>query len=1061
MKKYRLLLAFLLITQIAVSQSPFSLKPNLSNFMPSPNASALGIYGSVDVSPFTGIPNIGIDVFSLKQGDIEINARLSYFAGGVKPEAHPSWIGQNWTLNVGGVVTRKQNGAVDEMYATNYINPNQFSYFHNNTAMSAGDWFSDTFIKNVKPNNSDNASTFDLSPDEFFFTLPNGVSGSFFLGDDNKWKVKSRQAGNLKIAVDTNSAPFTLKNYNDPRWLIRITRLIYKINITDQDGVQYVFGNTPDAIEFIRGPRGAGNLVNHEDVVANSWYLTKITSPKGEVVNFVYQRRENQYVQSVSYNKVFNLKFTDNFVANTTFARSYSSQMITPSYLTEINSNSFRVQFTINPTTELKYVYNSSAFNLYTYDDINYSAINDNIIKDGVALLQQSPPKWYKLEGINIYDRNNKTQQSYSFIFNDNPNERLFLKKFRRIGLAPDHGFVDHEFEYNAMALPGYNSLKIDQWGYYNGKTFPENTAGMNKDQVMSYLDADSTYIQAGMLKKIIYPTGGYTNFEYEPNQYSQYLEKTPTAINLINGAGIGGGLRIRKIIDNDANASQYTKQYHYTSSLSPGVSSGILAGIKQIYINTNLASPTLASAEFISNNSFSDLDYTDGRDVVYSEVKEVLADGSYNLFKYSNSDNIAYRDEVPKNLYSDAYFIDNVINHSSSIKTPSGNFPVLAHISRELERGQLLSKKTYSATNKLVYEQNNQYRDDALRFEEYIRSWSISGSQITAPGALVRERYFQAIKTYIYFPYLKSSTETTWDNNGLNPVSNTRSFIYDTENRLLTQEIRINSKAEELKTTYRYPFNMLGATDPNGIYQKMVAINQISPVIETAVYRKNNQIRFGRVNYFSPYTGIYLPQTIETQTSSAVLPELRTTYTYDNMGNVENASNEHGPKTSYKWDIKGQYPVLVANNALANNVFYDSFEDGTGNSTSGDSKTGLYSYNGIYTKSVTGLSSGTYILSYWKKSGTSWSWVVNKDISVTGSTYQINIPSGQIDDLRFYPIDAQLTTYTYEPLVGMTSMTDVKGEVTYYQYDGLKRLKNIKDKDGNLIKQMDYNFHQ
>jgi YD repeat-containing protein len=62
-------------------------------------------------------------------------------------------------------------------------------------------------------------------------------------------------------------------------------------------------------------------------------------------------------------------------------------------------------------------------------------------------------------------------------------------------------------------------------------------------------------------------------------------------------------------------------------------------------------------------------------------------------------------------------------------------------------------------------------------------------------------------------------------------------------------------------------------------------------------------------------------------------------------------------------------------------------------------------------------------------------------------------------DDVRIYPSGSQMTTFTYNPLVGMTSSTDPKGETTYYEYDNFQRLMNIKDKDGNVIKHMTYHY--
>jgi len=53
----------------------------------------------------------------------------------------------------------------------------------------------------------------------------------------------------------------------------------------------------------------------------------------------------------------------------------------------------------------------------------------------------------------------------------------------------------------------------------------------------------------------------------------------------------------------------------------------------------------------------------------------------------------------------------------------------------------------------------------------------------------------------------------------------------------------------------------------------------------------------------------------------------------------------------------------------------------------------------------------------------------------------------------------AFVTTYTYNPAIGQTSSTDAKNEITYYEYDNFQRLMNIKDKDGNIIKHIDYHY--
>ncbi len=207
------------------------------------------------------------------------------------------------------------------------------------------------------------------------------------------------------------------------------------------------------------------------------------------------------------------------------------------------------------------------------------------------------------------------------------------------------------------------------------------------------------------------------------------------------------------------------------------------------------------------------------------------------------------------------------------------------------------------------------------------------------------------------------------------------------------------------------------------------------------------------------------------------------TTYNFLN-GNPARVSGHDGMVTMYIWDYLNTNPIAKTIAGAIDTTAFTSFEaDGNGNwnipSATRDLVyflTGSKSYNlssGSITK--TGLTSGkTYTISYWGRTGpytitggtttsktgrsvNGWTYY-EIAITTTGSTITIS-GTGNIDELRLYPQGAQMSSYTYKPIVGITTMNDPNSEVTYYEYDNLERLKNIKDYQGNIIKNYQYNY--
>jgi hypothetical protein len=341
--------------------------------------------------------------------------------------------------------------------------------------------------------------------------------------------------------------------------------------------------------------------------------------------------------------------------------------------------------------------------------------------------------------------------------------------------------------------------------------------------------------------------------------------------------------------------------------------------------------------------------------------------------------------------------------------------------------------------------------------------------------------------KVHNYKSFLKSTkTETASSDDLTKWTTNFVSNRYSANNFRLSQVIEVGSKGDTTVLNYNYPLDIAGGQPLNPVdnlgIQNLINKNLVAQPVE--VYRQLNKASGVSSVLFSKLTtynnNLPVPETIQQtesaspilnflalkasggnlQKNSAYQPQVNFSK-YDNYGNILQQQQKGSSAVSFQWGYNAEYPVAKVINSASNNFYHENFEESTGNSAPTDSRTGVYSHTGAYTKALSGLNAGNYVLSYWQKSGSVWL-LVNTPVTITGSTYTIGaspVINSQIDDVLFYPADAQMSTYTYDSLVGMTSATDAKGLTTYYEYDGFQRLMNIKDKDGKIVKNYQYNY--
>jgi hypothetical protein len=155
-------------------------------------------------------------------------------------------------------------------------------------------------------------------------------------------------------------------------------------------------------------------------------------------------------------------------------------------------------------------------------------------------------------------------------------------------------------------------------------------------------------------------------------------------------------------------------------------------------------------------------------------------------------------------------------------------------------------------------------------------------------------------------------------------------------------------------------------------------------------------------------------------------------------------------PSYVFNYSLSDLYQGYILSSAGLKEFFYEGFES-TPNIT-GTPHTGKGFLSGNYTTAFSLPNGRNYKIQWWSFANNQW--VLNEQPFFSNITL-----TGPVDDIRIFPADAQMTTYTYDPLIGMTSQWDPNNKVVYYEYDALRRLSLIRDQDRNIIKKYCYNY--
>ncbi len=362
------------------------------------------------------------------------------------------------------------------------------------------------------------------------------------------------------------------------------------------------------------------------------------------------------------------------------------------------------------------------------------------------------------------------------------------------------------------------------------------------------------------------------------------------------------------------------------------------------------------------------------------------------------------------------------------------------------------------------------------------------------------------------------SVTQVSFDQNDTSKsLSMTTYSYYDNPIHFqLTRSSRLDSRGNRHVTLLRYPQDYLGTGQGwtgNTVMDSLISRNMVATVIEKrdslyyngpgggyiegaqlSLYQQLGQNALGLgsqykldmttpISDFQPFSF-----TNNTISKDSRYRQMISYDSYTNHGNLAQFTGVDQAPVSFIWDYNYTYPIAQVNNSTVGMIAYTSFEaDGIGNWTILDTSRvteGLTGKRSFFLNTGNNISFNTsssgvdLIVSYWSRSGqvtisgatlvsagtglskNGWTYYEHR-IRTAGSSIVLTGSGILLDELRLYPTNAKMTTYTYDPFVGMTSQCSAQNLVFYYNYDLFGRLQFIRDFDGNIIKSFEYNYKQ
>jgi YD repeat-containing protein len=1004
---------FLGLVFLGYGQQVTALYPSMPT---SPQAESFKKYGDYAVNNAVGIPDISIPLYEIDHFGYKIPVVLKYNPQPIKQSYNFDVYGYGWGLSVNSSVSRQVNHIPDER--TNF---NLQQTYQNMLYRLCG---------------LDCHSNFNFSRDLFSVTLPNGSSFDFYMINNNgiiEYLISGERHVKIQYYASTNHL----------EWF----------KVTDEDGVLYTFDVPEQGYP-------AGGRYGHANV---SWQLSRIDFPHTPYPIILNNETSMQSThQTICYEPTVKIGtrkqvLNSNFPPYNNIVEHYMASGTRHEYnmtlLNEIDFGSGR----------LRIIYKNPSNSFENYVEkiqiLRGTAVIREIIFDSFSTPVPSacgPQALRRLQKLTIKGSDNSASEEYGL-------------------------------EYHSIGVGG----GTDHWGYLNNSSsqampnfsvFLENNLSGLADQAKAYLygvvartklSTDVSPFEKlglsagsdpraglgpgphGVLNKIVYPTGGYTTFDFQSHRFLSQSNDDGDYIHnkALRVMKYGGGFRIASIKNySETGVVSGIKTYHY------GKPNGY--GHHTTGVGEAIADPTLltyldfSSVQYYSNNSNYQLDHPVPYMLLGLDKNGALTtypfQDPYQTFLFTSwawaweatlsAQNFrrllggrppvvyeqvtVYDGEVSDNINSFPtgktvykYFMPLTPGYGEEI-VYYGN--IMGAEGHPYLYNRLLEKSEY-AYNSVT----NTFRPVKKEFNEWsYNTHGVSGYQYCNwfPDDMREEEPIRVLMvqdlyttnyTTIGGAKLRSTRVSEYDEQG-DSLVNAINYTYNARNQLVSRQ-STNSYNVITENMMTYPELSTSGPTPN-IIQKMLDKNMISPVIENKTLVEGNTVSGSKTEYAEFPSGsstLVLPARTSQLEFKPGGPEYALqgeVLRYTPNGNPVEYELKGGKRNVYLWGYGGNYIIAEIKNASYTAVAAALTQLG-----------------------ITDMQSQIVL-------------TVSPNMSV-------------INQLRQQLPDAQVITYTYNPSVGVTSVTQPNGLLTSYEYDSLGRLKEIKDPNGNIREAYQYHF--